>query len=648
MAPTRPVSQNLRVPVVVLFAVCLVIAASIATVAQPVKAFADYSISKVSISAQVETDGSLHVVEQRTFEFDEGTSSIQWSLGGLPSNTGVEINSVRMAPVGSDGQMAGYPQVLKSVPFVLQWRDSGGPGSDSYSYDRTWNNVHVFFGTEGGGRLIELDYTVENGVTAYADVGEVSWRFVGDSWAVASENVTMSLALPLPSRAAVNPGDNVRAWGHGPSDGTVEINEDGSIVYTIPNVGEGEYAEAHVVFPSDWLVNLPSGDAQPHRTEMRLSSVLSEEAAWVDQASRSRMLSLALIAGCALLCAAALGVGLWAYFRHGREYEPRFKDDYWNDEPERGTHPAVIGRLWRWGRRSDDDFVATAMHLDAIGALDIRLGERPQADAGNPDEDYLLTRVPDVGVSDPLDRQALELMFGKIAGGAGALWFSQIGEFGKKHPQEFVDAMDAWQSLLSEKTNARSFFEKKGKQWKIRLFVLAGVVVLAAIAAWTIAGTAVPFAFALASGAGLLFLGARCERRTKEGNEICAKCKALRNWLCDLPESKEALPVRKESIGALSPYAFLFGAMDAALAVPNDRLREGSVAFDNEARGRRSWALWCMPREDATSSLRKSAAEVMLVAFDKALNDAHKALSAGGAASDAQGNEGSSIGERAR
>lgn len=648
MAPTRPVSQNLRVLVVAFFAVCLAIAASVVVFTQPVKAFADCSISKVSISAQVETDGSLHVIEQRTFDFDEGTSSIQWSLGGLPSNTGVEINSVRMAPIGSDGRMAGYPQVLNSVPFVLQWRDSGGPGSDSYSYDRTQNNVYVFFGAEGGGRLIELDYTVENGVTAYADVGEVQWRFVGESWAAASENVTMSLALPLPSQAAVDPGDNVRAWGHGSPDGTVEINEDGSIVYTISNVGEGEYAEAHVVFPSDWLVNLPSGDAQPHRTEMRLSSVLNEEAAWVDQASRSRVLSLALIAGCALLCAATLGVGLWAYFRFGREYEPRFKDDYWNEEPEQGTHPAVIGRLWRWDRRSDDDFVATVMHLDAIGAVDIRLGERPSADAGTPDKDYLLTRGPDVGVSDPLDRLALELLFGKIAGGAGALWFSQIGEFGEKHPRELVDAMDSWQTLLSEKTSARSFFEKKGRQWRTRLFALAGTVLLAAVASWLIAGNAVPFAFALASGAGLLFLGARCERRTREGNEICAKCKALRNWLCDLPESKETLPVQRGSMGALAPYAFLFGVLGVALVASSERLREEPVASDEGARAARSWALWCTSCEDAPSGPHKPAAGVMLAAFGKALNDAHGALSAGKAASDVQGDEGSSMGDRAR
>ena len=208
--------------------------------------------------------------------------------------------------------------------------------------------------------------------------------------------------------------------------------------------------------------------------------------------------------------------------------------------------------------------------------------------------------------------------------------------------------MDSWQTLLSEKTKARAFFEKKGAQWKIRLFVLAGVVVLAAVAAWTISGSTVPFVFALASGAGLLFLGARCERRTSEGNEICAKCKALRNWLCDLPESGATLPVQKRSIGVLSPYAFLFGTMDAALVAMNDRLREEPVASDEGAREEHSWALWCVSREDMSFGPRNPAAEVMRAAFDKALDDAHGALSAGKVASDAQGDEGSSMGERVR
>ena len=98
----------------------------------------------------------------------------------------------------------------------------------------------------------------------------------------------------------------------------------------------------------------------------------------------------------------------------------------------------------------------------------------------------------------------------------------------------------------------------------------------------------------------------------------------------------------------LSPYAFLFGAMDAALVALNDRLREEPVASGEGARAERSWALWCMSREDTSFGPRNPAAEVMRAAFDKALDDAHGALSAGKVASDAQGDEGSSMGERAR
>ena len=37
-------------------------------------------------------------------------------------------------------------------------------------------------------------------------------------------------------------------------------------------------------------------------------------------------------------------------------------------------HPAVIGRLWRWDRESQDDFTATLMHLSHSGAIRIDRG----------------------------------------------------------------------------------------------------------------------------------------------------------------------------------------------------------------------------------------------------------------------------------
>ena len=136
-------------------------------------AYADaksYTMPKVDIQAQVETDGSLHVVEQRAFDFSGDFTAVWWELGsGLPSNASIKINGMRMGQLGADGSISGEWTTLKDVPFVLGWRESGGPGTDAYSFDEPKNTVYAFFNQSDTQAMIELDYTVVNGAQAYGD-----------------------------------------------------------------------------------------------------------------------------------------------------------------------------------------------------------------------------------------------------------------------------------------------------------------------------------------------------------------------------------------------------------------------------------------------------------------------------------------------
>ena len=80
---------------------------------------------------------------------------------------------------------------------------------------------------------------------------------------------------------------------------------------------------------------------------------------------------MAFVIGCGVVCVLLLAWALRAYFKYGREYQPRFTDEYWRDVPDPSIHPAAIGRLWRWDRESQDDFTATLMHLAHVGAIRI-------------------------------------------------------------------------------------------------------------------------------------------------------------------------------------------------------------------------------------------------------------------------------------
>ena len=415
----------------VLFCAALLALACALVALAPGQAHAkSYTMPKVDIQAQVETDGALQVTEQRTFDFDGDFSAVWWAFDGLPQNASLKINGVRMANVDADGTVVGDWTTLPSEAFVLGWRESGGPGKDSYSFDAPKNSVYVFFNASDDRRIIELDYTVVNGAQAYSDIGEVYWKYVGSQWKEASDNVTMTLALPVPQGTEVVPGENVRAWGHGPLDGKVTVNADGTVTYAVPHVAAGQFAEARVAFPVKWLTNLSPESAALHQGENRLDTVLKEEKDWSDQANRTRVLSLAFVIGCGVVCVLLLAWALRAYFKYGREYQPRFTDEYWRDVPDPSIHPAAIGRLWRWDRESQDDFTATLMHLAHVGAIRIDAGsyEEPGAFGRMKTvDDYYITRLPAAdNVTDPIDRQALDLLFGTLAGGADSLWFGTV------------------------------------------------------------------------------------------------------------------------------------------------------------------------------------------------------------------------------
>lgn len=616
----------------VLVCVALVALACVFVALAPSQAHAkSYTMPKVDIQAQVETDGTLQVTEQRTFDFDGTYTAVWWTFDGLPSNASLKINGVRMANVDADGAVVGDWMTLPSEAFVLSWRDSGGPGTDSYSFDAPKNSAYVFFDVTDERRIIELDYAVENGAQAYSDVGEVYWKYIGSQWEEDSDNVTMTLALPVPQGTEVKPGENVRAWGHGPLDGKVTVNADGTVTYAVPHVAAGQYAEARTVFPVGWLTNLSSESAALHQGESHLDQVLKEEQTWSDQANRTRTLSLAFVIGCGVICVLLIAWALRAYFKYGREYKPSFTGEYWRDVPDPSIHPAVIGRLWRWDRESQDDFSATLMHLAHIGAIRIDSGRYEEAAAFGRTktvDDYYITRLPAAdNVVDSVDRQALELLFDRFAGGTDALWFGTIKKYGEENPQEFVDAMQGWQGALSAETNREDFFEAKGKRYQGYLIVLAVVVAVAGVAIWLLMENFIPVIFMVPTAIALGVIGNYMPRRSVKGNELTAKSKALRNWLTDFSSLEERPPTDVKVWGEFMVYAYLFGVADQAIKQLQTTMPQ-LFEYDNSmGMTYMPWWFWYTGGHTATGGMMPSVGDMLQTSMANTMSTAQAALS---------------------
>ena len=184
---------------------------------------------------------------------------------------------------------------------------------------------------------------------------------MGDGWSADSDDVEMEVyfANAAAGTAAVK-GDNFRAWGHGPLTGDVSLDADEPMVtYTIPCVHQGEFAEARIAFPSDWVPQLAASG------EERMSTILSEEKEWADEANarraHARMIANALAVLSVVAAVAFTGTIVMLKLRK-RKPKPLFQDEYFRDVPS-ADHPAVLSALMSWNEVPDQAYIATLMKL---------------------------------------------------------------------------------------------------------------------------------------------------------------------------------------------------------------------------------------------------------------------------------------------
>lgn len=546
-----------------LFAALIVVALALAAAAVfPSVALAkEYSCPQVAISATVDEAAALHVREQRVFDFDGDFTAVWWELGeNLPVDASVAIAGVSMSP-----DTGGTPQwqPMQEVPFQSQWRDSGGPQTvPAWSYDETFNTVYAFFDISDEKVAFQLEYVVNNGVRVYNDVAELYWQFVGSGWAVDSSNVEASIALPVPAGAEVVAGDTVRAWGHGPLDAEVAIQPDGVVDFDVPRVSAGEYAEARIAFPAEWVSQVDPSVTYGYDY---LDSILAEEQQWADEANARRTLARWLLFGVGGLCLVSIAVAVVLYFRFGREYKPQFSDEYWRDVPEPGMQPAVVSRLMHWGSTDTKDLIATIMSLSQKGVLRIDAVQHPD-ERGRMIDDYQITLLPAAReVTDPVEKATLDFLFKEVPGRSDVRWMDEITHFGESSPRSYIAAVNKWQKALTAEVKREGFFEHRGNvlmgavsTYAVLLGFVGMLITIATENFW-------PVVFTFATAFVLVPLSMTMRRRSRRANEIMARCNALKKWLQDFSRIDERPPTDVKVWGQLMVYAYLMGVAKQAI-----------------------------------------------------------------------------------
>lgn len=558
--------------------VCALVA--LALLLLPAAAHADgYSMTQTYIGATVEADGSLTVVEGRQFDFDDDINGVYWDIntgtnqqGGT---AGVEVLSV-------EEDDAAFSRV--------DYANKGDSGVYTVEQSDGSVRIKVFSPHESDDSAIYyVSYTMTGAVMNWADTAELYWKFVGDGWSANSDDVEMEVyfadgAIGTPA----SKGDNFRAWGHGPLTGDVSIDADEPMVtYTIPCVHEGEFAEARIAFPSDWVPGLSAS------SEERMPTILSEEKTWAEEANarraRARMIANTLAAVSVVAAVTFTGVIVVLKLRR-RKPKPLFQDEYFRDVPS-ADHPAVLAALMSWNDVPDQAYIATLMKLtdDRVIKLEEATETKKKGLLRREKEErtYRITVTDEAwkaAKKDGIDRDVLKVFFAGVKpdkDGVRSRTFSELEEYASERTESVGDKLEDYQSTVKGKLEEREFIASDGT-----IAMVAGLV-LGIITIFGILGSLFYTDFADANvGAAMVsipvtivgfVLSCTFRRFTPEGAEVAARCKALKHWLEDFTRLKEAVP------GDLVLWNKLL-VMGVALGVSKEVLRQLAEAVPPEVR----------------------------------------------------------------
>lgn len=558
--------------------VCALVA--LALLLLPAAAHADgYSMTQTYIGATVEADGSLTVVEGRQFDFDDDINGVYWDIntgtnqqGGT---AGVEVLSV-------EEDDAAFSRV--------DYANKGDSGVYTVEQSDGSVRIKVFSPHESDDSAIYyVSYTMTGAVMNWADTAELYWKFVGDGWSANSDDVEMEVyfadgAIGTPA----SKGDNFRAWGHGPLTGDVSIDADEPMVtYAIPCVHEGEFAEARIAFPSDWVPGLSAS------SEERMPTILSEEKTWAEEANarraRARMIANTLAAVSVVAAVTFTGVIVVLKLRR-RKPKPLFQDEYFRDVPS-ADHPAVLAALMSWNDVPDQAYIATLMKLtdDRVIKLEeaTEIKKKGLLRREKEERTYRITVTDEAwkaAKKDGIDRDVLKVFFAGVKpdkDGVRSRTFSELEEYASERTESVGDKLEDYQSTVKGKLEEREFIASDGT-----IAMVAGLV-LGIIIIFGILGSLFYTDFADANvGAAMVsipvtivgfVLSCTFRRYTPEGAEVAARCKALKHWLEDFTRLKEAVP------GDLVLWNKLL-VMGVALGVSKEVLRQLAEAVPPEVR----------------------------------------------------------------
>ena len=233
--------------------------------ANPTKADVDYNISNLKITAQVNTDGSLTMKRQVSYDFDSSAHGVYYRQN-LAKNQDLVEPSVSIK--------------TNNGPQVKIKQDSGSNNSYQLSHDNNGYRFKIYHKIAADHRLIvTYQYRITNAIINWQDTAELNFKIIGNNWDSDLEHVEAIVNFANSTQIP-----DLKAWAHGPLTGNIKVNHKlGQVILTQNDLAGDVGIELHAIFPNSLTVQNKNT-----RSEKRRKQIISQEIKLANEANRKR------------------------------------------------------------------------------------------------------------------------------------------------------------------------------------------------------------------------------------------------------------------------------------------------------------------------------------------------------------------------
>ena len=480
-----------------------------------------YSIDRIEISAEILSDGSLSIEENRSYTF---RGNFRWADYSLPLQNLGRVIDFQLSEAG------------------MIYRPGSGEEPGTYQYSQNKDKLYVkwFYRARNENRTFTLKYRVEDAVTVYNDIAEFYYKFVSEK----SEKTIRAVDVWLKFPQAVDT-NQVRAWAHGPLNGRLAF-ENGMIHLWVSPLPKRTWWEVRAIFPPAWV---PS--AQKRRNEFKRDQIMHEEQLLVEQSNAKRLQlikkrqfkeshSQTAFEVSLILAAIGLAALIFLYNRYGKAYQVPFYNKISSDIPK-DVSPAVASYLYYSGQIGSGAMVATLLDLASRGFLKIEeIQQTKKSIFGTFHKTkYILKLVPEAYEKNKNElaaheRDMIQFIFQNLAAGNNEIQLDEIKD-SRRHVMKWFSQ---WEKMIKSEWGNKTFYDKSSVKGTVISVIISALII--------VSGTLIVIYFgesgaiAMIAGAILFGLSFIILRYTKDVKLLKAKLTALKQYLSKYYFKKDA------------------------------------------------------------------------------------------------------------